>query len=142
MATGVTQGAAAVREQAGERSRRLRAPGRGALLAILGLLALLQMLFWFGLVASKPSLDAYASTIDLAATLTGARIIRDGDGARLYDLETQRAAQARVLAPSSKIGISVGCTVGKGSSSSGAAAGAAPGKSPPTYSFRVRLVGP
>ena len=68
-------------------------------MALLTLLAALQLLIWVKAIEGRGGLDAYARHIDFAATLTGALIVHDGDGARLYDLDTQRAAQERVLAP-------------------------------------------
>lgn len=100
MATGVTPGATGrLRREVAAEGSRPRALGRVLLLAVLVLLAVGQMLYLVGVIAAKAGLNAYASTNDLAATLTGARIIRDGDGARLYDLGTQRAAQEQVVAP-------------------------------------------
>jgi hypothetical protein len=61
------------------------------------LLAAFQLLMWVAPMAARGGPDSYTRRIDFAATLTGARIIRDGDGARLYDLATQRAAQAEIF---------------------------------------------
>lgn len=58
-----------------------------------------QLLIWIGAVQTRGGLAVYARGIDFMATLTGARILRDGDGRRLYDLAMQRAAQHRVVSP-------------------------------------------
>ena len=104
MTTGVTPGTAGLvqapaRQAARTGNPRARAVGLKITLALLALLTLGQGLLWYGSVKSRASLDAYASGIDFTATLTGAQIIRDGDGARLYDLDVQRAAQRVLLAP-------------------------------------------
>jgi Glycosyltransferase family 87 len=71
---------------------------RAIALVTLALIALFQLVLWYKAVETR-GLDHYARGIDIAATLTGAQIIRDGDGGRLYELDTQRAAQERVLLP-------------------------------------------
>jgi hypothetical protein len=63
------------------------------------LLVALQLLMWYKAVDGRGGPDAYVRGIDFAPTLTGARIVRDGEGPRLYDLATQRAALEQVLAP-------------------------------------------
>ncbi len=51
-------------------------------------------------ILSAGGSSAYArGATDFLPTLTAARILRDGQGPLLYDFETQRLAQARVLAP-------------------------------------------
>lgn len=63
------------------------------------LLGAFQFLIWYKAVEGRGGPDIYVRGIDFAPTLTGARIVRDGDGRQLYDLTMQRAAQDRVLAP-------------------------------------------
>ena len=93
----------AARVSAGELDAR--APRRehflatGLPFAAMLLLAAFQLLLWFVPMGARGGPDGYARGTDFAATLTGAVIIRDGDGAHLYDLATQRAAQGRVLEP-------------------------------------------
>ena len=104
MTTGVTPGTAGAMQAPAHQAARMgnpraRAVGLKLTLALLALLTLGQGLLWYGSVRSRASLDAYASGIDFTATLTGAQIIRDGDGARLYDLDVQRTAQRGLLAP-------------------------------------------
>lgn len=104
MTTSVTPGATGAVRSPSPSAARLsgagaRATWRSLGIALLALLVVAQCLYLYGSIASKASLDVYARGIDLTATLVGSRVIRDGDGARLYDLDTQRAALARVLAP-------------------------------------------
>ena len=44
-------------------------------------------------------LEGMVRLSDFRSTLTGALVLREGDGALLYNLDTQEAAQRRVLAP-------------------------------------------
>lgn len=75
--------------------------GFGSKLAValsLGLLAA-YLILWVGTVRQQGGPEGYVRITDFVSTLTGARIIRDGDGALLYDLPTQRNAQNRVREP-------------------------------------------
>ncbi len=65
----------------------------GALLIIL----LIHLLVWQRTVALRGGIDAQAVQSDFSATLTGALVIRQGQGAQLYDLASQRAAQSTIL---------------------------------------------
>lgn len=80
-------------------ARRLPAAAQIAIIAIALLLALLQGALWYRSIELRGGPDSYARLVDLAATLTGAQVIRDGHGADLYDLAVQRTTQERVLAP-------------------------------------------
>jgi Glycosyltransferase family 87 len=71
---------------------------RGLAWAILSPVAVLGLLLWPVVLALQGG-ERFARSKDFGMVLTGARIIRDGDGNQLYDLATQQAAQARVLAP-------------------------------------------
>src|SRR5947208_3612150 len=71
---------------------------RGLAWAILSPVAVLGLLLWPAVIALQGG-GRFARSKDFGMVLTGARIIRDGDGNQLYDLATQQAAQARVLAP-------------------------------------------
>lgn len=93
---------AAVEDVASDaRAERERLPRRSPLVvfvaALLLLLAAFQLLMWYVPVQGRGGPDIYARGIDFTATLTGARVVRDGDGKHLYDLAAQRQAQARVL---------------------------------------------
>ncbi len=77
--------------------RPWRFPLVARVVALMLLLAAFQLLLWYVPVQGRGGPDVYARGIDFAATLTGARVVRDGDGNNLYDLAVQRQAQARVL---------------------------------------------
>ncbi|HEY8599493.1 MAG TPA: glycosyltransferase family 87 protein [Thermomicrobiales bacterium] len=87
--------ASEVDSEQGQRSPRFLAVA--FVVAMLLLLAAFQLLMWYVPVQGRGGPDIYARGIDFAATLTGARVVRDGDGKDLYDLAVQRRAQARVL---------------------------------------------
>lgn len=79
-------------------ARWSRSIALGCLLALT--LAALQLAIWYSGVVAGGGLDRYVRRVtDFAPTLTGALLIREGEGARLYDLGAQRAAQARVAPP-------------------------------------------
>lgn len=60
----------------------------------------IQIATWMIGVGYRGGLNVYARvSTDHLAVLTGAQIIRDGAGQYLYDLETQREAQRRILGP-------------------------------------------
>ena len=77
--------------------RPRRFPGVALVVALMLLLAAFQLLLWYVPVQGRGGPDIYTRGIDFAATLTGASIVRDGDGKNLYDLAEQRQAQAQVL---------------------------------------------
>src|SRR5438046_1734627 len=92
-----------VRQESGE---SLSASGvrRGGLLRKLAVTVPLALLViyamgWIGAVQQYHGLEGLVRLTDFKSTLTGALIIRDGNGPLLYDLDTQHAAQNRVLAP-------------------------------------------
>jgi hypothetical protein len=87
--------ASVVDAERGQRSPRFLAVA--FVVSILLLLAAFQLLMWYVPVQGRGGPDIYARGIDFAATLTGANIVRDGDGKNLYDLAEQRRAQAAVL---------------------------------------------
>jgi hypothetical protein len=61
-------------------------------------LIMIQLTLWIAGINVRGGPDSYArGSTDFLAILTGALIIRDGNGRNLYDVETQRAAQRRVL---------------------------------------------
>lgn len=70
-------------------------------LAVVTPLALLIIyaMGWVAAVQQYQGVEGLVRWTDFKSTLTGATIIRDGDGPRLYDLQTQLDAQNRVLAP-------------------------------------------
>lgn len=69
-------------------------------LMILSATAIGQLLSWFLRILLAGGSDAYVrGATDFLPTLTGGRLIREGQGAHLYDFEAQRLAQIRVLAP-------------------------------------------
>ena len=57
------------------------------------------LLIWASTVQGKGGPEGYVRDTDFVSTLTGAQIIRDGNGQELYDPNMQRAAQNRVLSP-------------------------------------------
>ncbi|HET8629343.1 MAG TPA: glycosyltransferase family 87 protein [Thermomicrobiales bacterium] len=57
-----------------------------------------QLLVWGNAMRVRGGPETYVRGLDFMATLTGARVVADGAGPRLYDLDTQQAAQARVVA--------------------------------------------
>lgn len=67
--------------------------------AVCLLLLATYVLAWLPALQGKGGLEAIARTTDFVATATGARLIRDGYGPHLYDLQTQRDIQRQVLAP-------------------------------------------
>lgn len=71
-----------------------------ALLAVAVAVCLIagQLLVWGNAMRARGGPETYVRGLDFMATLTGARVVADGAGSRLYDLDTQRAAQARVIA--------------------------------------------
>ena len=79
------------------RGRQWRFPLVALVVALLLLLAAFQLLMWYVPVQGRGGPDIYVRGIDFAATLTGARVVRDGNGENLYDLDVQRQAQQRVL---------------------------------------------
>ena len=71
-----------------------------ALIATIGallILLLVHLLVWQRTVALRGGVAAQAVQSDFSATLTGALVIRQGQGAQLYDLAIQRAAQVTIL---------------------------------------------
>ncbi len=65
-----------------------------------GLLILLQLALWIGGIATQGGADSYLlEHADLRAVLTGGLMIREGAGARLYDLQAQHEFQERLFAP-------------------------------------------
>lgn len=75
-----------------------------AVAACLGLL-LVYMLGWVaaGRDPELHGLDGMVRRADFVSTLTGARIIADGNGQNLYNLDVQREAQNAVLSPYFKL---------------------------------------
>ncbi len=65
-------------------------------------LALVYILGWWS-AANDMGLETVVRRADFVSTLTGANIIVEGNGGRLYTLDTQRSAQQRVLAPFIKL---------------------------------------
>ncbi|HUP26962.1 MAG TPA: glycosyltransferase family 87 protein [Chloroflexia bacterium] len=57
------------------------------------------LLLWARTVQTHGGPDNYVRITDFISVLTGATIIRDGNGSLLYDLQTQRDAQFRVRGP-------------------------------------------
>lgn len=57
------------------------------------------LLLWARTVQERGGPERYVRITDFISVLTGAAIIRDGNGPLLYDLETQQDAQARVRGP-------------------------------------------
>lgn len=78
---------------------RLRAPLNALAIAVAIAVLGLHLLVWVKAIEARGGPAQFVRGIDFMATMTGARVIRDGDGASLYDVETQRAAQLRVRAP-------------------------------------------
>ena len=74
-------------------------------LGLASVIGLLQITIWVGGMSlmGGPEVHVRLNT-DFLHMLTGALIVQDGDGADLYDLDTQRAAQNRVLAPFGQLG--------------------------------------
>lgn len=62
-------------------------------------LLILYPLNWALSISQNGGLEGVARISDFVSTLTGARIISEGNGAQLYDLAVQREAQVRVRAP-------------------------------------------
>lgn len=79
-------------------ARTARHPARVAGMAAIGVTAVLLLLMW-GITVAQRGLNGSACGVDFGHVLTGARIIRDGQGHLLYDSATQQATQARVLDP-------------------------------------------
>jgi hypothetical protein len=69
-----------------------------AIVLCIGLIAS-YLLLWGKTVQDNRGPEGYVRVTDFISTLTGALIIREGEGQHLYELETQRAAQNRVRAP-------------------------------------------
>ena len=85
---------------AGRRGAAMQWSWRESLVVAIAVVMLaLHLLVWNGAIGARGGLDRYVRGIDFMATLTGARVIRDGAGALLYDVDTQRATQERVRAP-------------------------------------------
>jgi hypothetical protein len=61
------------------------------------LVALAYLAIWIGSVRNSGGPEGYVRSIDFAAPLTGAYMVRYGDGPDLYDLPSQRAAQNDLL---------------------------------------------
>ena len=57
------------------------------------------LLLWARTVQDRGGPERYVRITDFISVLTGATIIRDGNGPLLYDLETQQNAQFRVRGP-------------------------------------------
>src|SRR5215218_4516411 len=55
------------------------------------------LVLWAGAVQGSGGPEGYVRVTDFISTLTGATIIRRGDGSRLYDIETQRATQRQYI---------------------------------------------
>jgi hypothetical protein len=66
-------------------------------------LVISYLLMWAGTVQQFGGPEGYVRRTDFISTLTGGLIIREGNGQSLYDLEAQRTAQNRVLAPYSQL---------------------------------------
>src|SRR5205814_10606251 len=63
-------------------------------------LLLVAVLGWALTVrGEKAGLEGVVRLSDFRSTLTGALVIREGNGQRLYDLQVQSDAQSQVLAP-------------------------------------------
>ena len=75
-----------------------RAYGRPLAIAVPLALLIVYMISWVGPVY-RQGIESITRQTDFIATATGALIIHDGDGPYLYDPHTQRAAQARLVAP-------------------------------------------
>ncbi|HEU5329267.1 MAG TPA: glycosyltransferase family 87 protein [Thermomicrobiales bacterium] len=70
-------------------------------ISLLGAFCLVVLLlFWAGVIHANDGPERYVrGATDFIHILTGAELIRSGQAAQLYDLEAQRAMQARILAP-------------------------------------------
>src|SRR5437870_4300283 len=63
-------------------------------------LLLVAVISWVQTVQSETAgFEGVVRRSDFRSALTGALVIHEGNGPRLYDLQTQSAAQSRVLAP-------------------------------------------
>jgi hypothetical protein len=76
-------------------------PGFVRKLAVLLPLTLLTlyMVDWAVSTRAVGGLEGVARVSDFVSTLTGAKVVSEGNGPRLYDLDVQRDAQVRVRAP-------------------------------------------
>jgi hypothetical protein len=99
----LAEGRGARSEGRGARDRgRWTLVGKVAVALTVGLVVS-YLLMWAGTVQQFGGPEGYVRRTDFVSTLTGGLIIRDGNGPLLYDLEAQRAAQNRVLAPYSQL---------------------------------------
>ena len=77
---------------------------RRSLLSVLGLwvpaiVLLANITLWVSTVQGMGGPEVLVRRTDFVSGLTGATLIRDGNGQNLYDLQTQHNAQAEIFKP-------------------------------------------
>lgn len=83
----------------------LASPSIVFVVSVASFIGLLQVMIWVGGMSQMGGPEAHVRlNTDFLHMLTGATVLRDGNGVDLYNLDMQRVAQNRILAPFGQLG--------------------------------------